>query len=931
MGEEKMDIKLKVMEALQEEAYKGVVRVDSQTMRDIGVRPGDIVVVEGVRKTVDVVDRAYPTDVGQAVIRMDGIMRRNAKTSLGEFIRVRRAEVKEAKSVTIAPAQKGVTIQADPIYFKRGLIGRALVKGDQVALGGGRRRRRAMEGGPFEDIFDIFEPDFGIFGFTGLKFIVINTEPKHAVLVTENTEVILNPKAVEILEEKIVDVTYEDIGGLTDEVKKIREMVELPLKHPELFQRLGIDPPKGVLLHGPPGTGKTMLAKAVANETNAHFIHLDGPSVMCVGGDTELFTCKNEFIKAGELFERAKINGIVERNNNLEIIRLNNPIRVHSVDDELKIVEGKITHITKLKADSYSIKTSDNEKLTVSHNQPFAILNKDKLEWKTLKELKVDDEILELNEIENGNSNQILSTVRTCKINEITSLGKMILYDFTIDPHENFIATKSRLILHNSKYVGEAEKRIRDIFEEAEKNAPSIIFIDEIDAIASKREESYGEVERRVVAQLLATMDGLKSRGKVVVIAATNRPNSIDPALRRPGRFDREIEIGVPKQEGRLQVLKIHTRNMPLSKDVNLDELARVTHGFVGADLEVLCKEAAIVVLRRLLPELKYKKDEPIPTEFLEKLIIFSSDFKEALKSVRPSALREVFIERPTTTWNDIGGLDVIKQEIKEAVEWPLKYPEIFKNMGVKAPKGVLLYGPPGTGKTLLARAVANESEANFILVNGPELLSKWVGDSEKGIRKVFEKARQASPSIIFFDEIDAIAPRRGRSSDSGVTERMVNQLLTEIDGLQELNDVIVIGATNRPDIIDPALLRPGRFDRLVLTPVPDDKARLQILQIHTKSMPLSKDINFDLIAEKTQNFVGADIESLCREAAILTLRKDMTAKQVNMKSFNEALKKVKSSITPEDIKKYEEIEDEYLRTARGAAISDKDALSYMG
>ena len=931
MGEEKMDIKLKVMEALQEEAYKGVVRVDSQTMRDIGVRPGDIVEVEGVRKTVAVVDRAYPTDVGQAVIRMDGIMRRNAKTSLGEFIRVRRAEVKEAKSVTIAPAQKGVTIQADPIYFKRGLIGRALVKGDQVALGGGRRRRRAMEGGPFEDIFDIFEPDFGIFGFTGLKFIVINTEPKHAVLVTENTEVILNPKAVEILEEKIVDVTYEDIGGLTDEVKKIREMVELPLKHPELFQRLGIDPPKGVLLHGPPGTGKTMLAKAVANETNAHFIHLDGPSVMCVGGDTELFTCKNEFIKAGELFERAKINGIVERNNNLEIIRLNNPIRVHSVDDELKIVEGKITHITKLKADSYSIKTSDNEKLTVSHNQPFAILNKDKLEWKTLKELKVDDEILELNEIENGNSNQILSTVRTCKINEITSLGKMILYDFTIDPHENFIATKSRLILHNSKYVGEAEKRIRDIFEEAEKNAPSIIFIDEIDAIASKREESYGEVERRVVAQLLATMDGLKSRGKVVVIAATNRPNSIDPALRRPGRFDREIEIGVPKQEGRLQVLKIHTRNMPLSKDVNLDELARVTHGFVGADLEVLCKEAAIVVLRRLLPELKYKKDEPIPTEFLEKLIIFSSDFKEALKSVRPSALREVFIERPTTTWNDIGGLDVIKQEIKEAVEWPLKYPEIFKNMGVKAPKGVLLYGPPGTGKTLLARAVANESEANFILVNGPELLSKWVGDSEKGIRKVFEKARQASPSIIFFDEIDAIAPRRGRSSDSGVTERMVNQLLTEIDGLQELNDVIVIGATNRPDIIDPALLRPGRFDRLVLTPVPDDKARLQILQIHTKSMPLSKDINFDLIAEKTQNFVGADIESLCREAAILTLRKDMTAKQVNMKSFNEALKKVKSSITPEDIKKYEEIEDEYLRTARGAAISDKDALSYMG
>ena len=906
---DKQELKLKVMEALQEEAYKGVVRIDSQTMRDIGVRPGDIVEVEGSRKTVGVVDRAYPTDVGQAVIRMDGIMRRNAKTSLGEFVKVRRAEVKEAKSVTIAPAQKGVTIQADPIYFKRGLIGRALLKGDQVALGGGKRRRRAMEGGPFEDIFDIFEPDFGIFGFTGLKFIVVNTDPKTAVLVTENTEVTLNPKAVEVLEEKVVEVTYEDIGGLSEEVRKIREMVELPLKHPELFQRLGIDPPKGVLLHGPPGTGKTLLAKAVANETNAHFIHLDGPSVM-------------------------------------------------------------------------------------------------------------------------------------------------------------------------SKYVGEAEKRIRDIFEEAEKNAPSIIFIDEIDAIASKREESYGEVERRVVAQLLATMDGLKSRGRVVVIAATNRPNALDPALRRPGRFDREIEIGVPKQEGRLQVLKIHTRNMPVdgtihsditadefvsiidsfikenkveiqtlekkigeiksslendsvldkiktkmtfavsklnklekikklidskeklkslsnelveiyhtlinredsdarkilvlkekqNKDIevsniveeimslevltphilsknsdfwmtiknrgkirDIEELARVTHGFVGADLEVLCKEAAIVVLRKLLPEMKYKKDEPIPAEFLEKLIISAADFKEALKAVRPSALREVLIERPTTTWEDIGGLDIVKQELKEAVEWPLKQPEVFKNLGVTAPKGILLYGPPGTGKTMLARAVANESEANFILVNGPELLSKWVGESERGMRKIFEKARQASPAIIFFDEVDAIAPKRGRSSDSGVTERMVNQMLTEIDGLQELNDVIVIAATNRPDILDPALLRPGRFDRLVLVPVPDEKARLNILKIHTKNMPLNKDVEFEVLADKTQNFVGADVEALCREAAILALRKDITAKQVSMKNFNEALKKVKSSITPEDIKKYEEIEDEYLRTARGAAIRDKDMINYMG
>ena len=754
-------IKLKVMEALQEEAYKGIVRIDSQTMRDIGVRAGDIIEIEGARKTVGVADRAYPTDVGQAVIRMDGILRRNAKISLGEYVLVRRAEVKEARSVTIAPVQKGVTVQADPIFFKRGLLGRALMKGDQVALlGGGRKRRKAMmDGGPFEDLFDMLEPEFGVFNFSGLKFIVVSADPKQAVIVTENTEVILNPKAVEVMDEKIVDVTYEDIGGLTDEVKKIREMVELPLRHPELFNRLGIEPPKGVLLHGPPGTGKTLLAKAVANETNAHFIHLDGPSVM-------------------------------------------------------------------------------------------------------------------------------------------------------------------------SKYVGEAEKRIRDIFEEAEKNAPSIIFIDEIDAIASKREESYGEVERRVVAQLLSVMDGLKSRGKVVVIAATNRPNSIDQALRRPGRFDREIDIGVPKNDGRLQILYIHTRGMPLKEDVDIKEISRVTHGFVGADLEALCKEAAMVVLRKLLPDLELHKGKPIPQELLDKLIISMSDFKESLKIVRPSALREVFIEKPNINWKDVGGLESVKQELKEAVEWPLKHPGIFKKLGVKSPKGVLLYGPPGTGKTLLAKAVANESEANFILVNGPELLNKFVGESEKGLRKVFEKARQASPAIIFFDEVDSIAPKRGKSFDSGVTERMVNQLLTEIDGLQELNDVVVIAATNRPDIMDPALLRPGRFDRIILTPVPDQKIREEVLKIHTKNMPLNKDVNLSILAEKTPNYVGADIESLCREAAILALRENMEAEEVSMAHFEKALKKIKASVNPEDVKKYEEIEENYIYNARSSEIRE---LNYMG
>jgi len=761
MEETLKETKLKVMEALQEEAYKGIVRIDSQTMQEIGVRPGDIVEIEGVRKTVGIVDRAYPTDVGQVVIRMDGILRRNAQTSLGENVKVRKADIKEAKNIVIAPARKGVEIQvADPYIFKRGLLGRAVVRGDQVALGGSRRRRTTMTDHPFENIFDMLENDIGMFGFPGLKFIVVNTEPKGAVLITEETNIAINPKAVDLPEEKIVDITYEDIGGLTDEVKKIREMVELPLKHPEIFETLGIQPPKGVLLHGPPGTGKTLLAKAVANETNAHFIHLDAPAIM-------------------------------------------------------------------------------------------------------------------------------------------------------------------------SKFVGEAEKKVREIFEEAEKNAPSIIFIDEIDAVATKREESYGEVEKRVVAQLLAVMDGLKTRGKVIVIAATNRPNAIDPALRRPGRFDREIEISVPKKEGRLMILKIHTRNMPLN-NVNLEEIARITHGFVGADLEALCKEAAMVVLRKILPDLNFTKDEPIAKEILEKLIVEQEDFKDALRMVRPSALREVFIETPNVKWEDIGGLEEIKQNLIEAVEWPLKNPKVFTTLGIRPPRGVLMYGPPGTGKTLLAKAVATQSEANFILIKGPELLSKWVGESEKAVRKIFERARQTAPTIIFFDEIDAIAPRRGRNHDAGVTERVVNQLLTEIDGLEELNDVIVIGATNRPDIMDPALLRPGRFDRAILTPIPDEKARLKILEIHSKKMPLEK-VDLKDLAKKTENYVGADLEALCREAAMIAVRKDKDAKKITMKDFNEALKHVKPSITTEDMKRYENIEEKYLRTARGAAIRESEAMSYMG
>jgi transitional endoplasmic reticulum ATPase len=755
------EAQLKVMEALQEEAYKGIVRIDSGTMSHIGVRPGDIVEIEGSRKTVAIVDRAYPSDVGQAVIRMDGIVRRNGKTGIGEVVKVRAAEVKEASKIIIAPAQKGVMIQAHPDVFKRGLLGRAVLKGDIVALGGTRRRRRTMSESPmFDDIFSVFGEDFmGNFGLSSIKFIIVDSNPKDAVIITDSTEIKINPKAVDVIEESIPEVTYEDIGGLNEEVIKIREMVELPLRHPEIFKRLGIEPPAGVLLHGPPGTGKTLLAKAVANESEANFILINGPEIV-------------------------------------------------------------------------------------------------------------------------------------------------------------------------NKFYGESEKRLREVFEEAEKNAPSIIFIDEIDAIAPQREEVHGELERRVVAQLLALMDGLKDRGRVVVIAATNRPNAIDPALRRPGRFDREISFGVPDKKGRLNILKIHTRNMPLTEDVKLKSLADITHGFVGADLNALAKEAAMNVLRRLLPQFKLREKDPIPEELLKKLVITAEDFQEALKLVRPSAMREVLVEIPNVEWRDIGGLDQIKKEMQEAVEWPLKHPHAFKRLGIKPPRGILLYGPPGTGKTLMAKAVANESQSNFILVKGPELLNKFVGESERGVRKIFEKARQTSPTIIFFDEIDSIAPRRGSDSNK-VTERVVNTMLSEIDGLEELTNVVIVAATNRPDMIDPALLRPGRFDRTVMMGIPDDKSRFEILKIHTKDMPL-KDVKLDKISKELKGFTGADVENLCREAAILALRENIHSKEVTMNHFEEALKKVRASISEKDLDTYKKIEEEYLRSARGAAIK-KETPNYFG
>ena len=760
------EIQLNVVEAMQDDVYKGIARIDSATMKELGIARGDVITIKGNRETIAIADRAYPSDVGEKIIRIDGILRRNARTSLGEIVKISKAEVKEAKKITIAPAQKGIMVQADSNSLRRGLLGRTMIKGDLVILGAVQKRRDLLSD-EFGDDFGGILGDMlgkmrmGTLGKTQIKFLVVNASPSQPVVITENTEITLNPKAMEISEDDTPGINYEDIGGLSEEIKKIREMVEIPLKHPEIFERLGIEAPKGVLLHGPPGTGKTLLAKAVASETEANFILLNGPEIM-------------------------------------------------------------------------------------------------------------------------------------------------------------------------SKFYGESEKKIRDIFENAEKNAPSIIFIDELDAIAPKREDVSGEVERRVVSQLLTMMDGLKSRGKVVVIGATNRPNSIDSALRRPGRFDREIEINVPSKEGRLSILKIHTRGMPLTKDVKLEDLAAVTHGFVGADLEALAKEAAMVVLRGLLPQMKLDEEEKIPQHLLDKLKIHSSDFTEALKVVRPSAMREVLVETPNVNWDDVGGLEEVKRELREAVEWPIKYQANFKKLGIRPSKGILLYGPPGTGKTLLAKAVAKESEANFIQVKGPSLLSMWVGKSEEGMRKIFERARQVAPCIIFFDEIDSLAGKRGIDHGTKVTERVLNQMLAEMDGIENINDILVVGATNRPDMLDPAILRPGRFDKILLVNAPDEIGRENILRIHTKNMPIkNKEALIKEIAKKAEGYTGADLEALAREAALLSLRENINADEVHKKHFEEALNKIKPSVTTNTIKVYKKVEEQFFKSAKSATPMQEG--SYLG
>ncbi|MFH0861040.1 MAG: CDC48 family AAA ATPase [Candidatus Altiarchaeota archaeon] len=704
------ELKLKVAEALHNDVGRGIVRISSDSARKLEVITGDILDITGGKKTVAKVWQAHPQDEGLDIIRMDGILRQNSKTSLGEAVTVKKAEVHDAKAVTIAPTQHEISFGGDfSEYVKQKvLMGRPLIIGDNFMI--------------------------SVLG-QSISFTVTATTPKDIVQVTEYTTVDIRSKPTSAAEVGMSAVRYEDIGGLKNEIAKVREMIELPMKHPELFEKVGIQPPKGVLLFGPPGTGKTLLAKAVASETNAYFIHINGPEIM-------------------------------------------------------------------------------------------------------------------------------------------------------------------------DKFYGESERKLRDIFDEAQQNAPAIIFIDEIDSIAPKREDTKGEVERRVVAQLLALMDGLIARGNVVVIAATNRADALDPALRRPGRFDREIEIGVPDRNGRKEVLQIHTRGMPLADDVSLDKLADTTYGFVGADMASLAREAAMSTLRGILPKIDLEKDE-IPAEVLENLSVTNKDFTEALKGVQPSALREVMVEIPDVKWEDIGGLEKVKQELKESVEWPLNQPEAFKRVGIKPAKGILLYGPPGCGKTLLAKAVANESNANFIAVKGPELLSKWVGESERGLREVFKKARQTAPTIILFDEMDAIAPIRGMYSGSHVTETMVNQLLTEIDGIESLENVVIIGATNRNELIDSSLMRPGRFDNLILVPAPDLEARVQILKIHTKDMPL-KGVDVEDLAKRTDGYSGADIEGLCKEAGLNALRENIKAKQVTLKHFEKALDETKPSISGEDVKRYQ-------------------------
>jgi transitional endoplasmic reticulum ATPase len=721
------EVQLEVAKAYPNDSGRGIARLDPDTLLHLKLSPGDIIEIEGADTTAAKVWRADRQDWNTDTVRIDGFTRQNADVGIGERVEIRKAEAEKADSLVLAPPEEAsVQFGSDAAgMVKRQILKRPVVERDIVPV-------MSSTNHPF-----MRSPGQAI------PLIAVETEPEGVVLITEDTDVELREEPISGYEKTGGGITYEDIGGLQKEIQRVREMVELPMKHPQIFKKLGIEPPQGVLLHGPPGTGKTLLAKAVANETSASFFSIAGPEII-------------------------------------------------------------------------------------------------------------------------------------------------------------------------SKYYGESEQQLREIFEDASEESPSIIFIDELDSIAPKREDVTGEVERRVVAQLLTMMDGLESRGQVIVIAATNRVDSVDPALRRPGRFDREIEIGVPDETGREEILQIHTRGMPLSDDVKLGRLAEETHGFVGADIESLTKEAAMKALRRYLPEIDLD-EEDIPPSLIDRMIIKRDDFSGALNEVSPSAMREVLVELPKITWDDVGGLETAQKEVSESVEWPLNKPEKFDRMGISPPSGVLLYGPPGTGKTLMAKAVANETDANFISVRGPQLLSKWVGESEKAIRQTFRKARQVAPTVIFFDELDSLAPGRGGGdAGSNVSERVVNQLLTELDGLEEMGDVMVIGATNRPDMIDPALIRSGRFDRLVMVGEPDIEGREQILNIHTSEMPIAADVSLRELAEISDGYVGSDLETIAQEAAIEALRQDEDAEEVTMRHFRQAMENVRPTVTDDIREFYEQMEDEF-------------------
>jgi transitional endoplasmic reticulum ATPase len=750
-------MKLTVKPLKQKDAGRGLAAVDRTSMDELGLENGDYVVIEGKGggRAVARIWPGYPEDEGNGVVRIDGRMRQEADVGIDDRVTLEQADVSPARAVTVALPQN-LRIRGDigPLVRDK-LSGQAVTEGQTI---------------PFPLSFGPVSSGQG----QAVPLKIAETDPSGPVFVTDSTDIRISERPAEQITSGggraatgSPSVTYEDIGGLEDELEQVREMIELPMRHPELFQQLGIEPPKGVLLHGPPGTGKTLIAKAVANEIDAHFTDISGPEIM-------------------------------------------------------------------------------------------------------------------------------------------------------------------------SKYYGESEEQLREVFEEAEENQPAIVFVDEIDSIAPDREEAGGDVERRVVAQLLSLMDGLEERGQVTVIGATNRLDAVDTALRRGGRFDREIEIGVPDRDGREEILQVHTRGMPLTDDVDLEKYAENTHGFVGADVESLTKEAAMNALRRIRPQLDLEEDE-IDAEVLESIRVTNEDFKQALKGIEPSALREVFVEVPDVTWNQVGGLETTKERLRETIQWPLEYGSVFEAMDLQAAKGVLLYGPPGTGKTLLAKAVANEADSNFISVKGPELLSKWVGESEKGVREVFSKARENAPTVIFFDEIDSIATERGQNtSDSGVGERVVSQLLTELDGLEELEDVVVIATSNRPDLIDNALLRPGRLDRHVHVPVPDEEAREAIFGVHTRDKPLADSVDLSELARRTEGYVGADVEAVCREAAMAATREFVNSVapeemdesvgnvRIGQDHFEQALDEVSPSVTDRVRERYDEIEE---RFDTSESVSESDEL----